>query len=413
MSKLQPVRGTHDLYGEIADRHAVVEAIAGEQFRRYNFDVISTPIFEFTDVFARNLGETSDIVSKEMYTFEDRGGDSITLRPEFTAGVVRAFISNGWAQNVPMKVCMAGPIFRYERPQKGRQRQFHQLGVEIFGVASAQADVEVITLGHDILKSLGLADKVVLNLNTLGDMESRQMYRDTLVSYLDGHKDKLSERSVERLTKNPLRILDSKEKEDQDIIKNAPSMADSMNQASKDFFQQVQDELSLLNIPFTLNPTLVRGMDYYCHTVFEFITDELGAQGTVLAGGRYDGLVKLMGGPDTPAVGWGAGIERLAMMLQMPKPAANKVALVPCDAESYQRCVGLAHQLRGKGFVTDLGYAGNMGKRMKRADKVGAAFAVIIGEDELKQNAATVRDLSTGQQKLVQLEQVASYLGSI
>ncbi|MBF0093836.1 MAG: histidine--tRNA ligase [Alphaproteobacteria bacterium] len=409
MSSLQPVRGTQDLLPEDARRHRAVGEAARSLAERYGFAEISTPIFEFTDVFSRTLGDTSDIVTKEMYTFE-RSGESITLRPEGTAGVARAFISNGLGQSVPLKVFYRGPMFRYERPQKGRQRQFHQVGVELLGVESPQADVEVIALGAHLLDELGLAGKTVLELNTLGDAESRAAYREALVGYLSPKSGSLSEDSRARLERNPLRILDSKDEGDRAVVAGAPLFTDFLNEASRVFFHRLQDGLTALGIPFTVNPRLVRGLDYYCHTAFEFTTTALGAQGTVLAGGRYDGLIKMMGGPQTPGIGWAAGVERLAMLLEAPPAPLRPIAVVPVGAQAERTALVLAHRLRRAAFAVDLGYSGNPAKRMKRADKIGARAAVIFGEDELARDAVTVRDLETGEQQLVAMSALEDHL---
>ncbi|MBF0394553.1 MAG: histidine--tRNA ligase, partial [Alphaproteobacteria bacterium] len=315
MMSLQPVRGTHDLLPEEARRHRRVEDTAFEIAERYGYGEIATPIFEFTEVFARTLGETSDVVTKEMYTFTDRGGESITLRPEGTAGVARAFISGGLSQHLPLKFFYRGPMFRYERPQKGRLRQFHQVGVEFLGVSDPLADAEVIGLGAHLLDALGLAGRVQLELNSLGDAESRAAYREALVAYLSRFKDALSKESLDRLERNPLRILDSKDEGDRRVVADAPLLGDHLNEASRAFFDGLKRGLDGLGVAYRVNPRLVRGLDYYCHTAFEFTTDALGAQGTVLAGGRYDGLIGQMGGPATPGIGWAAGVERLGMLL--------------------------------------------------------------------------------------------------
>ena len=409
MSKLQPVRGTHDVLGDDARKYDHIIDVASTVMGTYNFERIATPIFEFTNVFARTLGEESDIVHKEMYTFEDRGGESLTLRPENTASVVRALLSNGLTHDLPLKLFYHGPMFRYERPQKGRQRQFHQVGCELFGANTPQADAEIIKMGQDLLHGLGIQN-VQLHLNTLGDAESRTAYRDALVKYFSGVKDKLSEDSQRRLESNPLRILDSKDEGDKELNKNAPRYADSLNQESKDFFAQLQDLLAALDVSFTHNETLVRGLDYYTHTVFEFISDDLGAQGTVLAGGRYDGLVETMGGPSIPGVGWGAGIERLSLLLSDKEAASNTLAVIPLDGEANTPCITIANDLRQAGFAVDMGYSGNMKKRFKRADKIKARFALLMGEDELAASTITVRDLISGDQTAVSQDQIVQYI---
>ncbi len=401
MSSLQPVRGTHDLMFDDMRRHRHIEAVALEIAGRYGYGEIATPVFEFTEVFTRTLGDTSDIVTKEMYTFTTKGGESITLRPEGTAGVARAFITGGLAQQTPLKFFYRGPMFRHERPQKGRQRQFHQIGAELIGVAGPQADVEVIALAAHILKELKVAGTITLQLNSLGDVESRLAYRDVLVKYLSERRDQLSEESRARLERNPLRVLDSKDPGDQAAIKDAPRFTQYLNEASTTFFREVQDGLTALDIAFTLNPSLVRGLDYYSHTAFEFTTDALGAQGTVLAGGRYDGLIKDMGGPQTPGIGWAAGIERLSMLLSDLAPAKRPLAVIPVGAAEERPAELLTAELRRAGFSVDLGYGGNMGKRMKRANKVSAIAALILGEDEVKNGVVTLRNLDSGEQSSV------------
>ncbi|HEY3146964.1 MAG TPA: histidine--tRNA ligase [Dongiaceae bacterium] len=404
MSQLQPVRGTHDLLPDEMRRYRHVVDTARAAAECAGYLEIETPIFEFSEVFKRTLGDTSDIVTKEMYTFTDRGGETITLRPEGTASVARAFISEGLAQHVPLKYFYSGPMFRYERPQKGRLRQFHQTGVELLGVADPLGDVEIIAVGVDFLRRIGVWDRCYLELNSLGDAESRKTYRDVLVSYLSGHKDKLSKESVERLERNPMRILDSKDEADKQIVANAPVYSEHLNQASKDFFSRVLEGLEAIGIPHAVNPRLVRGLDYYCHTCFEIISNDLGAQGTVMGGGRYDGLVGIMGGPETPGVGWASGVERCMMLLKNEMQARRPIALVPIGEEAERQALILANRIRAAGLSADLGYSGNMSKRMKRANKVNARVAVILGEDELAKNVAAVRDLDSGEQREVALD---------
>ena len=410
---VQCARGTRDIYGRELAAFLHVENTAREFAKRYGFGEIQTPVFEATEIFCRGVGETSDIVSKEMYTFTDRGGESFTLRPEGTAGVVRAFISEGMEQNLPVKLFYAGPMFRYERPQKGRYRQLHQFGVEVFGAPSPQTDVEVLCLAWDFLKALGLGDYIRLELNTLGDAESRAAYREALVAYFSQFKDELSEDSRVRLEKNPLRILDSKDEGDKKIVENAPKMTDYLNEESKKFFEDVQAGLTALGLPFTVNPRLVRGLDYYRHTVFEFITDSLGAQGTVLGGGRYDGLVEQLGGSKTAGVGFGAGIDRLSLLLEevgkVPE-SVRPVAVVPVGADVVPAMMKIAHDLRGAGLVVDMSYAGNMAKRLKKANKINAIAAVIMGSDEQAQGIVTVRNLDSGEQQSVSLTDLANVL---
>jgi histidyl-tRNA synthetase len=404
LSSLQPVRGTHDLLPETMRRHRVVIDTARRVAARYCYQEMATPIFEFSEVFKRTLGDTSDIVTKEMYSFTDRGGEELTLRPEATAGVARALISGGLSQYLPLKVFCHGPMFRYERPQKGRLRQFHQIDVELLGVGQPLGDVEVIALGAQILRELGIYDRVVLELNTLGDMESRRAYRAALVEYFSAHRDRLSEDSRNRLERNPLRILDSKDEGDRRLIAEAPLFTDYLNQASRDFFAAVTAGLDALDIAYKLNPRLVRGLDYYCHTAFEFTTEALGAQGTVMAGGRYDGLVEMMGGPPTPGIGWAAGIERLAMLLTEEPAVSRPIAVIPVGAADEIPALQLTERLRRAGFTVDLGYSGNVGKRMKRANRLNASAVVIVGEDERSRGVAAVRDLDSGEQDEVPLD---------
>lgn len=399
MSKLQPVRGTHDLLPREARLHRHITGKFSGLAERYGFAPIDTPIFEFTEVFDRTLGETTDVVTKEMYTFDDRGGDSITLRPELTAGVARAFISGGLSQHLPLKYFSHGPMFRYERPQKGRQRQFHQLNVEVLGVSEPQADIEVIALGAHLLEELGVSELVTLELNTLGDSESRQTYRDILVEFLQDHKADISAESVGRLTRNPLRILDSKDERDRKVLQGAPRMSDHLNAESTEFFGQVCAGLEKLGVRFVANERLVRGFDYYTHTAFEFTTQALGAQGTVIGGGRYDHLIEVMGGPSTAGIGWGSGIERLAMLINSPPEPVRPIFVVPVGELASGEALGLTQDLRRAGLVVELGFRGNVGKRMKQASKANARLALLFGEDEIAAGTVTVRDLDDGSQQ--------------
>lgn len=415
MARLQPVRGTHDILGDKAIRFRTIFEIFKGVAERYSHQEIDTPIFEFTETFKRTLGDTSDVVTKEMYTFEDRGGEQVTLRPEYTAGIARAFMSNGLQQSTPCKFYSFGPIFRYERPQKGRMRQFHQMDLEILGVEEPQADIEVLAVAADFLNELGIGKHITLELNSLGDPESRIGYRDALVNYFTGYKDKLSEDSLKRLEKNPMRILDSKDEGDRELIKDAPRIADFYNQSTKDFFKTVIGGIEALNIKYIINDRLVRGLDYYCHTAFEFTTDQLGAQGTVLAGGRYDGLMEMMGGPKTAGIGWAAGMERLAELISeelLIKPN-RPVVVTPVGADAQIAAMKVAHSLRASGIVVDMAYKGNVGKRMKRANKQNASFAVLIGEEEMSRGVVMVKNLDQGSQEEVRLNQLSEYIKGI
>jgi len=409
-SNLQPVRGTQDILPKENALIRRVEETAFKVARRYGFGEITTPIFEFTEVFGRTLGNTSDIVTKEMYTFEDRSGDSLTLRPEGTAGVARAFISNGLAQDIPLKLFYRGPMFRYERPQKGRRRQFRQVGVEIIGISDTQADIETISLGQHFLAELELENAITLELNTLGDTESRIAYRKRLLAYMSDYKDILSKDSLAKLDKNPLRILDSKDVGDRKIIADAPLLKDSLNDTSRRFFDDLLDGLRRLQIEFIVNDKLVRGLDYYGHTAFEFTSKNLGAQSAVLAGGRYDNLISQMGGPETPGIGWAAGVERLTLLLGQTQDSDRPISVIPVNKEMVNEAFDLANQLRRKGFSIELGYSGNLSKRLKRANKINASAVVLLGEDEASRDVGMVRDMDTGEQIEVPLERIDNYL---
>jgi len=404
MTTPQPVRGTQSLLGEDADRfHAVVEAF--DRVRRlFGFKRVEVPVIEPTAVFARTIGETTDVVSKEMYTFEDRGGELITLRPEFTAGICRAYLSEGWQQYAPLKLAVHGPAFRYERPQKGRFRQFHQLDAEVIGAGEPAADVELLSLGDQLLRELGIHDGVTLQLNTLGDAETRDAWRTALVDYFQAHRGSLSEDSLTRLERNPLRILDTKDPNERPIADAAPSIDDFLTPEASDFFAQVTAGLDATGVKWTRNARLVRGLDYYRHTAFEFVTDRLGAQGTVLAGGRYDGLIESLGGPRTPAVGWAAGIERLAMMIDTPAPETTSVAVVPLGERAEAEGQKIVAGLRREGVAADMAYRGNMKKRLSRANASGAKYALILGDNELDAGEAQLKDLTTGEQRAVSLD---------
>lgn len=418
---LQPVRGTHDLMGEAMRLHRFIVQTAHEISSRYGVAEMMTPVFEFTDVFHRTLGDSSDVVSKETYTFTDRGGESITLRPEFTAGVVRALISNGLTQSLPFKAFYAGPAFRYERPQKGRLRQFHQIGVEVLGADAAWYDVEVIACAQQILQALGLGEHVTLELNSLGDSDSRTAYRAALVEYFSDHQNALSEDSQRRLVSNPLRILDSKDTGDRALIEDAPELYDSFTPESHEWIAQVQEGLVALEIPYTLNPRIVRGLDYYTHTVFEFTTKALGAQGTVLAGGRYNGLVEMMGGPNVAGIGFAAGIERLAMLIEQTSmhllPAVQApLVMLPLGENALEPALTLANRLRLSGHSVELIVHHHVGKALKKADKSGARFALMLGDTEVAQQTVTLKHLTDGTQETFpqnQLEEKLTFLSTL
>jgi histidyl-tRNA synthetase len=412
LEPLQPIRGTRDILGDDQRRHTHVVSTARSTAATYGFEEWMTPIFEDTRVFARTLGDTSDVVTKEMYTFTDRGGDSLTLRPENTAGICRALVSNGLTQSLPQKVFYAGPMFRYERPQKGRYRQFTQIGAELIGPAEPLADAEIIALGWDILTRLGLAADVILELNTLGDTESRNAYRAALVAHFTAHRNALSKESRDRLDKNPLRILDSKDPADRALVEDSPTIEAFLTPQAAAFYDGVRTCLTNFGVPFRENPRIVRGLDYYSHTAFEFVTTGLGAQGTVMAGGRYDGLVAEMGGPQTPAVGWAAGVERLAMLLADAPAAPRPVAIIPLGQAAETAALKLLQTLRRAGIRAEMAYRGNMKRRMERANKTGARAAIILGDEELAKGVASVKDLTAGSQTEVALGDLAAHLAT-
>lgn len=385
----KPIRGTQDIFGADAEAFAFVVETFERVRRLYRFRRVEMPVFEKTEVFSRAIGETTDVVSKEMYSFEDRGGESLTLRPEFTAGIARAFLTNGWQQHAPLKVATHGPLFRYERPQKGRYRQFHQIDAEIIGAAEPQADVELLSMADQLLKELGITG-VTLHLNTLGDADSRDAWRAALVEHFRAVKDELSEDSQDRLEKNPLRILDSKDPRDKRFVADVPKIDAYLSDEARAFFDAVTSGLDAAGVKWQRAESLVRGLDYYRHTAFEFIPDEgsdaasmLGSQSTVLGGGRYDGLMESLGGAPTPAVGWAAGIERLAMLVGDKSEAPADVIVVVEDDAVIADAISAIGRLRGTGLSGELIASGSPRKRFDKAVKANPegilAFAVQDG----------------------------------
>lgn len=410
---MQRVRGTQDWLEQESNYFRNMERAFYDKAQRFGFGEIRTPIFEHSDVFHRTLGETSDVVSKETYTFKDRSDESLTLRPEGTAGIARAFISEGLAQKIPLKLYYCGPMFRYERPQKGRLRQFHQIGVEVLGIESYLMDIECLQLGFELLKSIGIEKKCKLLVNTLGDIESRSQYRTTLVAYYEKYKNDLSIDSKVRLERNPLRILDSKDEGDKKINATAPKLEGSLNDVSKKYFDSLVNGLATLGLPFEKSSQLVRGLDYYTHTVFEFVTTELGAQGTVLAGGRYDGLIETMGGPKTPGVGWAAGVERLIELADktLLQDDIKLIALVPADEVGEIESLRLASQLRSETkHKVEIIYGGNVGKKMKKASNKNAAYSIIIGSHEAEKKEFGLKNMASGEQLTLSLTDLMSRL---
>ncbi|MET0180740.1 MAG: histidine--tRNA ligase [Novosphingobium sp.] len=375
----QPVRGTQDIFGAEAEAFQHVVATFERVRKLYRFRRVEMPVFEKTAVFARSLGETTDVVAKEMYSFDDRGGESLTLRPEFTAGIARAYVTAGWQQHAPLKVATHGPLFRYERPQKGRYRQFHQLDAEIIGAAEPQADVELLAMADQLLKELGIADGVTLQLNTLGDAASREAWRASLVEYFEDHRAALSEDSQKRLALNPLRILDSKDPRDKPFTADAPKIDDFLSGEAQVFFGKVCEGLKAAGVAWQRAPALVRGLDYYRHTAFEFVTDRLGTQGTVLGGGRYDGLIETLGGPHTPAVGWAAGIERLAMLVSTPKALKTVALVIESEDDRFLRLGrSILRTMRQKDVAAAIFDTGPVRKRFDRGRKMDPDYVVSI-----------------------------------
>lgn len=390
----RPVRGTQDIFGDFERRFTHVAETFERVRRLYCFSRVEVPVFESTAVFARSLGETTDVVSKEMYSFEDRGGDSLTLRPEFTAGIARAYLTEGWQQYAPLKLATHGPVFRYERPQKGRYRQFHQIDAEVIGAAEPMADVELLAMADQLLQELGIADGVTLQLNKMGDAETRDAWRQALVDHFEAHRGDLSEDSLKRLDKNPMRILDSKDPRDRPIADSAPGIDGYLTAEAADFFGAVTGGLDAAGVKWTRNDRLVRGLDYYRHTAFEFVTDRLGAQGTVLAGGRYDGLIESLGGPPTPGVGWAAGIERLAMLLEEPSSVRPDVVIVSDkDVQSESVSLELAFRIRRLGFIVDAITSGKPNKRYDRARQKNPRILINIGLNDPEYEEVNVRYL--------------------
>jgi histidyl-tRNA synthetase len=377
--KPAPVRGMQDFLGVEAERFDHVVGRFRDVARRFGFRPVMVPVVEATSVFARTLGETTDVVSKEMYTFPDRGGDSLTLRPEFTAGICRAYVSEGWQQFAPLKLVTHGPLFRYERPQKGRYRQFHQIDAEVLGAAEPAADVELLAFADLLLKELGVGG-VTLQLNTLGDAETRDAWRAALVAHFSKHRDELSEESLRRLETNPLRILDSKEPGDRALVADAPVIDAFLTAEAGAFFEAVQKGVQASGVAYERAPRLVRGFDYYRHTAFEFVSDALGAQATVIGGGRYDGLIETMGGPHTPAVGWAGGIERLMMLCGAPADLQADLAVVPDGPGLDDEAATLAAKLRNAGLSVEMAYRGNAKRRVELARKSNVRFVLFVTE---------------------------------
>ena len=409
MEQLQTLRGMVDLLPEATPRWQWLEAVAREHFRRACVREIRTPLLEATELFARGIGEATDVVGKEMYSFLDRGERSCTLRPEGTASVVRAAIQHGLLSQGTQKLWYGGPMFRYERPQGGRQRQFHQIGLEFLGFADPRSDVEAITIAWDLLQALGL-EHLQLELNSLGSRDDRQAYRNGLVAWLEERKDQLDSDSQQRFSTNPLRILDSKNAQTQDLLIEAPNLEQALSPASRERFEHVKAGLSALGIPFICNPRLVRGLDYYGHTAFEITSSALGAQATVCGGGRYDGLVEQLGGAATACVGWAMGLERLMLLLgdETNFSSSPDVVVISQGEAAKALAVPVARQLRQLNHAVEVDLSGaGFGKQLKRAGKSSARWAVLIGDAEAASGELQLKDLSSGDTRTITMELLA------
>ena len=396
----QNVRGTQDFFGKSMEKFNFIVDIFKKNAKSFNFHEINTPILEFSNLFERSVGDDSDIIMKELYKFEDRGGNMLALRPEFTAGIVRSFVNNGELnQNLPQKLFCAGPVFRYDRPQKGRYRQFNQLNCEYFGNAEYLADVELLCLGYKILQDLGLKN-ITLEINSLGSNDCKKRYEKALKEYFEKFKDKLSEDSKIRLEKNPLRILDSKDEGDRELLKNIPTIDQFYTEEEKEFYSNILKSLDKFGIKYFSNNLLVRGLDYYTSTVFEFTTTDLGAQSAVLAGGRYDSLVEEIGGVSVPAVGFGSGLERLMLLINDNLLKKEElIAIIPVSDNENEFCLDLSNKLRNQGKRVEFLYSGKFKKKMEKINKIEADFAIIVGEDEVKSNKLKIKNLKDGSTK--------------
>lgn len=420
--QIQAIRGMNDILPTQSPIWQKVEAVLRSSVSAFGYSEIRTPIVESTDLFKRSIGEVTDIVEKEMYTFEDRNGDSLTLRPEGTASTVRAGNEHGLLYNQEQRLWYMGPMFRHERPQKGRYRQFHQFGVEVYGIGSADIDAEVLMLSARLWDQLGIKEHVALELNTLGDPAERAAYRDALIVFLEQHKDKLDEDSQRRMYSNPLRVLDSKDPQVQAILADAPALMDYLGEDTKTHFSTLCELLDAVGIQYTINPRLVRGLDYYNRTVFEWVTTSLGSQGTVLAGGRYDGLVGQLGGKDTPAVGFAMGLERIVLLLETLELTNDIAAEVDvyvtamgdnCLVEAIKVAAELRQQLPTLKVMSHCG-GGNFKKQMKRADKSGAQYALIIGENEIANNQVAIKPLrNNNEQQLVARDELVTKIAEL
>ena len=408
--KFKSIRGTRDLFGVDIEKHKKIQNLVSQFAKVNNFIELQTPIFEFTELFLKPLGEQSDVVLKEMYTFKDRNDDFLTLRPEYTTPMIRAAISNNLLSSLPLKVYGIGPMFRRERPQKGRYRQFNQINFEIFGSNDYISDLELISLGNDILKSIIPETKYVLNINSLGNREDLINYKNLLRNYFEKNKKNLSEESELKINLNPLRILDSKIDEDIEVCKNAPLIQDHISKESKLHFLSIKKGLDYYGIEYYENNNLVRGLDYYCSTVFEFKTDDLGSQDTLLGGGRYDGLINTLGGPNIPGIGWAAGIERIALLMNKEDNNLNNVHIAINNENFKDYLIKIMKYLKYNNISFYWNYKYNLKKSLSKANADNAKYIIIIGENEFKNEFYTVRNLITGEQTELNINNISSFI---
>ena len=412
MKLIKAVRGTKDIIGEEAKKYVYVSNVAQKMFENYGYNFVKTPIFEETELFKRGIGEATDVVEKEMYTFKDRGDRSITLRPENTASLVRCYLENAiYAKEEISRFYYNGSMFRYERPQAGRQREFNQIGLEVFGEKSPKVDAEVIAIGYKFLEKLGISDLEV-KINSVGSKESRTIYREKLIEHFSKHLDDMCDDCKDRINRNPLRLLDCKVDKDKDFYKSAPNIIDFLFEDERKHYEDVKKYLDIFGIKYTEDPTLVRGLDYYSSTVFEIVTNKLGSQGTVLGGGRYDNLLKELGDKDIPAVGFATGVERIMMLLGENYPKNNPDVYIAWLGENTsETALKIAESLRDNDIKVYIDYSEKgMKSHMKKADKLSVRYCIILGEDELNKGIVLLKDFSTREQKEVKIEEIVNQI---
>ena len=412
MKLIKAVRGTKDIIGEEAKKYTYISNVAQKMFENYGYNFVKTPIFEETELFKRGIGEATDVVEKEMYTFKDRGDRSITLRPENTASLVRCYLENAiYAKEEISRFYYNGSMFRYERPQAGRQREFNQIGLEVFGEKSPKVDAEVIAIGYKFLEKLGITDLEV-KINSVGSKESRTIYREKLIEHFSKHLDDMCDDCKDRINRNPLRLLDCKVDKDKDFYKSAPNIIDFLFEDERKHYEDVKKYLDVFGIKYTEDPTLVRGLDYYSSTVFEIVTNKLGSQGTVLGGGRYDNLLKELGDKDIPAVGFATGVERIMMLLGENYPKNNPDVYIAWLGENTsETALKIAESLRDNDIKVYIDYSEKgMKSHMKKADKLSVRYCIILGEDELNKGIVLLKDFSTREQKEVKIEEIVNQI---